>query len=104
MAEASARLLIVDDDPELLKFLIEELSSAGHHCTGCDNGQDALLYLRQKEFQLVVLDWTLPDFSGLEVCRRLRSSSYERCIPPILVDCHLLMGAYPEKSAPGLST
>ena len=74
MAEASARLLIVDDDPELLKFLIEELSSAGHHCTGCDNGQDALLYLRQKEFQLVVLDWTLPDFSGLEVCRRLRSS------------------------------
>ena len=74
MAEASARLLIVDDDPELLKFLIEELSSAGHHCTGCDNGQDAFLYLRQKEFQLVVLDWTLPDFSGLEVCRRLRSS------------------------------
>ena len=74
MAEASARLLIVDDDPELLQFLVEELRSAGHHCTGCDNGQDAFLYLRQNEFQLVVLDWTLPDFSGLEVCRRLRSS------------------------------
>ncbi len=74
MAEPSARLLIVDDDPELLKFLVEELSSAGYHCIGCNNGQDAFLYLRQSQFQLVVLDWTLPDFSGLEVCRRLRSS------------------------------
>ena len=37
------RLLIVDDDPELLRFLMEELSGVGHHCIGCDNGQDALL-------------------------------------------------------------
>ena len=74
MADETNRLLIVDDDPELLQFLLEELGSAGHHCTGCDNGQDAFLYLRQEQFQLVVLDWTLPDFSGLEVCRRLRSS------------------------------
>jgi two-component system response regulator MprA len=68
------RLLIVDDDPELLRFLMEELSGAGHHCTGCDNGQDALLRWRQEQFDLVVLDWTLPDFSGVELCRRLRSS------------------------------
>ena len=69
-----ARLLIVDDDPELLGFLVDELSEAGYRCGGCDNGQDALLRLRQEQFQLVVLDWTLPDFSGIEVCRRLRSS------------------------------
>ena len=36
-------LLIVDDDPELLRFLMEELDGAGHQCIGCDNGQDALL-------------------------------------------------------------
>jgi|TARA_X000000950_G_C13826604_1_gene624303 two-component system response regulator MprA len=68
------RLLIVDDDPELLRFLIDELSGAGHHCIGCDNGQDALVKLRQETFGLAVLDWTLPDFSGVELCRRLRSS------------------------------
>jgi len=68
------RLLIVDDDPELLRFLIDELSSAGHQCIGCDTGQDALLRWRQEQFDLVVLDWTLPDFSGVELCRRLRSS------------------------------
>ena len=74
MSPEQSRLLIVDDDPELLRFLIEELSGAGHHCSGCDNGQDALLRWRQEQFDLVVLDWTLPDFSGVELCRRLRSS------------------------------
>ena len=74
MSPEPSRLLIVDDDPELLRFLMEELGGAGHHCIGCDNGQDALLRWRQERFDLVVLDWTLPDFSGVELCRRLRSS------------------------------
>ena len=74
MRPEPSRLLIVDDDPELLRFLIEELGGAGHQCFGCDNGQDALLRWRQEQFDLVVLDWTLPDFSGVELCRRLRSS------------------------------
>ena len=74
MSDATARLLIVDDDPELLQFLVEELAAAGYDCCGCDNGQDALLRLRQEVFALVVLDWSLPDFSGVEVCRRLRNS------------------------------
>ena len=72
--ETPARVLIVDDDPELLRFLIEELSGAGHQCSGCDNGQDALMRWRQESFDLVVLDWTLPDFSGVELCLRLRRS------------------------------
>ncbi|MAX88750.1 MAG: hypothetical protein CMO00_03870 [Synechococcus sp. SAT82] len=74
MGDVGNRLLIVDDDPELLAFLVEELQLQGHDCTGCDNGQDALVKLRLEAFDLAVLDWTLPDFSGLELCRRLRSS------------------------------
>jgi len=74
MSDDGNRLLIVDDDPELLAFLVEELQRQGHRCTGCDNGQDALVKLRLEVFDLAVLDWTLPDFSGLELCRRLRTS------------------------------
>ena len=75
MADASSsRLLIVDDDPELLRFLIEELTQQGLDCEGASCGGDALLLLRQARFDLVVLDWTLPDFDGIEICRRLRSS------------------------------
>ncbi|MDC0310198.1 response regulator transcription factor [bacterium] len=80
--DAISRLLIVDDDPELLRFLLDELGEAGHHCSGCDNGQDALLRLRQESFDLVVMDWTLPDFSGVELCRRLRASNN---ITPVLM-------------------
>ena len=74
MGKEPSRLLIVDDDPELLRFLVEEFSGTGHQCIGCDNGQDALLHWRQESFDLVLLDWMLPDFSGLELCRRLRRS------------------------------
>ena len=75
MADAAAsRLLIVDDDPELLQLLRDELSESGWDCHVANCGSDALLQLRQERFDLVVLDWTLPDFSGVELCRRLRSS------------------------------
>lgn len=67
-------MLLVDDDPELLQLLFDELQGAGHRCVGVNNGQDALMHLRRGHFALVVLDWTLPDFSGVEICRRLRSS------------------------------
>ena len=75
MADAPAsRLLIVDDDPELLQLLHEELSESGRDCQVANCGGDALLLLRQQSFDLIVLDWTLPDFEGIEICRRLRSS------------------------------
>ena len=75
MADApNSRVLIVDDDPELLRFLMEELTEQGLSCDGANCGGDALLQLRQEQFDLVLLDWTLPDFDGIEICRRLRSS------------------------------
>ena len=69
------RLLIVDDDPELLKLLIDTLQQAGHQCTPAADGQQALLHLRQREFELVLLDWTLPDLEGVEVLRRMRRTA-----------------------------
>ena len=80
--EGSKRLLIVDDDPELLKLLNCELSEAGYHCICCNNGNDALISWRQETFDLVVLDWMLPDFTGLELCQRLRRSGD---ITPVLM-------------------
>lgn len=65
-------LLVVDDDPELLRFLLDDLQAEGWSCTGVLNGQEALMRLRQERFDLVVLDWGLPDFAGTEICQRLR--------------------------------
>ena len=71
---ASARLLIVDDDPNLRRFLRAELELEGYSCQEAATGQQALELIRGEPWDLLVLDWTLPDFSGVEICRRLRSS------------------------------
>lgn len=67
-----ARLLIVDDDPDLRQFLTMELEVEGHVCEQAASGQQALAQIRSSTWDLVLLDWTLPDFSGVEVCRRIR--------------------------------
>jgi two-component system response regulator MprA len=67
-----ARLLIVDDDPEMRSFLTTELAVEGYACEEAACGQQALGRIRSQTWDLVLLDWNLPDFSGVEVCRRMR--------------------------------
>jgi len=68
----AARVLIIDDDPELRVFLRTELELDGYSCSEAATGQQALTLARQESWDLLLLDWSLPDFSGVEVCRRLR--------------------------------
>ena len=69
------RVLIVDDDPALRQFLCSEFMHEGYCCTEAGSGQQALERIRNQCWDLVVLDWSLPDFSGVEVCRRMRQSN-----------------------------
>lgn len=71
---SATQVLIVDDDPELRRFLTGELSVEGYKVVAAGSAQEALTRVREAHPDLVVLDWTLPDFSGLEVCRRMRAS------------------------------
>ena len=75
MAAERARLLVVEDDPELLKLLHDALTTAGFICRQAADGRDAFIQLSQEPFDLVVLDWTLPGLSGLELLRRMRSTA-----------------------------
>jgi two-component system response regulator MprA len=74
MTPSPPTLLIVDDDPELRRFLAGELEAEGHGVETAGTGQQALTRIREGGLELVLLDWTLPDFSGVEVCRRMRAS------------------------------
>jgi two-component system, OmpR family, response regulator MprA len=76
------QVLIVDDDPELRRFLAGELVLEGYGVEVAGTGQEALTRIRAAALDLVVLDWTLPDFSGVEICRRMRSSGD---ITPVLM-------------------
>jgi two-component system, OmpR family, response regulator MprA len=70
------RGLIVDDDSELRRFLVGELAVEGVDLEEAGCGQSALSLIRERPipYELVLLDWRLPDFSGVEICRRLRAS------------------------------
>jgi len=72
-AEGDARLLLVDDDIEVSEVLTAMLEAVGLTIEAVRTGEDALEKLGGGGFDLVVLDWTLPGISGIELCRALRA-------------------------------
>jgi two-component system KDP operon response regulator KdpE len=72
---SSARILVVDDDPQIRRVLKVTLSGQGFEVDDAHNGEAALDKLRQSRFELVLLDINMPGMSGLDVCRAIRASS-----------------------------
>ena len=68
------RLLLVEDDFELQKQLVEWLKAEQYQVESVATGGDALQLLEQFHFDLVILDWDLDEISGLEVCKRHRKN------------------------------
>lgn len=66
------KVLVVEDDPKLARFLQRVLAEEGFAADGCSDGADALTQALSGVYDLVLLDWMLPGMDGLEVCRRLR--------------------------------
>ena len=69
------RILVVDDDPALLRVLSLGLGARGHTVHTASSGRDALTQVAMTALDLVVLDLGLPDTDGLEVCRQVRAMS-----------------------------
>jgi two-component system response regulator MprA len=74
---ASISVLLADDDPRLRQFLELELGEEGYAVRSCGDGIGALTEIRQQPPDLLILDWMLPDLSGVEVCQRLRSTGLQ---------------------------
>ncbi len=72
---SGARLLLVDDEPQVLRSLSAALSAAGYAVSTAATGAEALSHAARAPVDAVVLDLRLPDGSGVEVCRRLREWS-----------------------------
>ena len=71
----TARILLVDDEQPVQKLLSYPLEKEGYEVVPALDGQQALEAFERQAFDLVVLDIMLPKVDGLEVCRRLRSTS-----------------------------
>jgi two-component system KDP operon response regulator KdpE len=70
-----ARVLVVDDDPALLRALRLALNAAGHQVSLAPDGHEGLAQAARSSPEVIVLDLGLPDIDGLEVCRRIRGWS-----------------------------
>jgi DNA-binding response OmpR family regulator len=68
------RILLVEDDPKQLEPLCAALSGAGHIVDGLSDSAIAQWALSQREYDLLILDWMLPQIGGLDLCRQYRQA------------------------------
>ncbi|MBH8599439.1 response regulator transcription factor [Thermoactinomyces sp. CICC 10523] len=69
------KILIVEDEKSITRFLELELRHEGYEVKVAHDGRSALRMMKEEDWQLVILDIMLPDLSGIEICRRIRSDN-----------------------------
>ena len=78
-------VLLVEDEPAQCELLAYNLEAEGFDVITADNGEVGLILVDENDPDLIVLDWMMPQLSGIEVCRRLKSNSKTRQIPVIML-------------------
>jgi DNA-binding response OmpR family regulator len=75
MTMAAGRILVVDDDPDILRILRDNLELDGYEVFTASTGKEALKLFERVPARLIVLDLSLPDIDGIQVCRSIREKS-----------------------------
>ena len=78
-------ILIADDEPNQLELMAYNLKKADFDIYQAENGEEALEKVEELNPDLVILDWMMPNMSGIEVCRILRSKVETKKIPIIIL-------------------
>lgn len=85
MSVDQPKILVVEDEPSQREVLAYNLKAEGFLVISADDGEDALLLVEEEKPDLILLDWMMPNLSGIEVCRRLKSCNETRAIPIVMV-------------------
>jgi two-component system, OmpR family, phosphate regulon response regulator PhoB len=85
MSALSACILLVEDEPSQRAVLSYNLMREGYQVTEASDGEEAMLYVEEAEFDLILLDWMLPALSGIEICRRLKRHKRTKDVPVIML-------------------
>ena len=78
-------ILVAEDEGALITLLRYNLEREGYRVLEAQDGEEALLVAAEEKPDLVLLDWMLPQLSGIEVCRRLRGRQETRNVPIIML-------------------
>jgi two-component system phosphate regulon response regulator PhoB len=82
---AKERILVVDDEEDILELVTYNLAREGYLITGALTGEDALKRARSEAFDLILLDLMLPGIDGLEVTKSLKGDQKTRNLPIIML-------------------
>lgn len=74
MKESKANILVVEDDPAILRGLLDVLVFNGYRATGREDGREGLDTALEEKFDLVILDVMLPSLDGFSICSELRQA------------------------------
>lgn len=72
-----ARILVVDDEPNMVRGLSDNLTFEGYEVTSASNGAEGLAKINSERFDLVILDVMMPEMSGFDVCKKVRARGFE---------------------------
>lgn len=87
----NARILVVDDDPEIVNLFAYALRRAGYQVEGVLDSQAALERARRAPPDLILLDVMMPGMNGYEVARQLRAEAATATIPIVMLTARALI-------------
>jgi len=79
-----ARILVVDDEPDIVRMVTKIMEGLGHEVSEARDGEAALSAVEKARPDCVILDLNLPKLDGFEVCRRLKADERTRSIPVVM--------------------
>ena len=80
-----ARILVVEDDAAIVTLLDYNLKAAGYEVATAMSAEEAELIIAEQLIDLVILDWMLPEMSGIELCKRLRKAVRVPALPVLML-------------------
>jgi CheY-like chemotaxis protein len=80
-----ARVLVIDDEPDVVRLIVKVLSGRGHVVQVARDGASALARVRHEPPHVILLDSDLPKIDGAEVCRRIKADLASRAIPVVMM-------------------
>ncbi len=83
--ERRQRILVIDDEPDVVSYLSAFLEDEGFQVFTAGNGPDGLTLARQQNPDMITLDITMPGMSGIEVLTTLRRDEHLSCIPVVII-------------------
>lgn len=80
-----ARVLVIDDEPDVVRLILKVLSGRGHIVQTARDGASALQRVKLEAPDVILLDSDLPKIDGAEVCRRLKAEASTQKIPVVMM-------------------